>query len=91
MTEVHAQAKLRGLLRPEGELTAYGVAKALSTDPEAVARWARGDTRPSPHFRSALERLYGIPADDWMTEAERTIAFGEDEPGPSTKPSGEAA
>lgn len=74
--QVIAQQQLKKLLRPLGELTAYGVAKALSTDPEAVARWARGDQRPSAHYRTALERLYGIPAAGWMTDDERLVAFG---------------
>lgn len=75
---VPAQEALRQLLRPLGTITAYSVAKALSTDPEAVARWARGDQRPSAHYREALERLHAIPSIDWMTEEERKIAFGAD-------------
>lgn len=74
---VPAQEALQKLLRPIGSLTAYGVAKELTTDPEAVARWARGDQRPSAHYRAALERLHGIPAVDWMTEDERRIAEGD--------------
>lgn len=81
MSAVPAQEALRKILRPIGEYTAYGVAKALSTDPEAVARWSRGDQRPSAHYREALERLYSIPAVDWMTNEERVIAFGAPEAG----------
>lgn len=78
MVVVPAQAALRKLLRPRGKLTAYRVAKDLHTDPEAVARWARGESRPSTHFRLAMERLYGLVAALWMTPAERLIAFGEE-------------
>lgn len=76
MVVVPAQAALRKLLKPRGRLTAYRVAKELRTDPEAVSRWARGESRPSAHFRIALERLYGIVAALWMTPAERLIAYG---------------
>jgi len=74
--ETPARVQLEKLLTPAGTLTAYRVAKDLSTDPEAVSRWARGETRPLPHFRAALERLHGIPAADWMTGDERAIAEG---------------
>lgn len=42
----------------------------------SVQGWMTGVNRPDHHFRLAIERLYGIPSVDWMTDAEWLIAFG---------------
>ncbi len=56
---------------------ARSVARQLGAAPATISRWLDGTTRPEPHLRAALERLFGIPADAWMTDDERTVAFGE--------------
>jgi transcriptional regulator with XRE-family HTH domain len=83
--------QLAAWLKASPERKQAHLARDLGLSAASVSAWLSGHARPNTHYRVALERATGIPADDWMTEAERTIAFGEDEPGPTTKPSGEAA
>ena len=52
------------------------ISETLGVVPATVSRWMR-TTDPEPEYRLALERLYGIPANDWLTDEERVVAFGE--------------
>lgn len=56
------------------------LASMLGISETAVSKWCRTEptARPSAHHRVAIERITGIPADSWMTTAERRVAYGED-------------
>lgn len=76
--DTKGRSRLVEVLAEKPELNGNRLASELQTDTEVVYRWLRGDTRPTAHFRLALERLHGIDPALWMTEAESVIAFGPD-------------
>jgi hypothetical protein len=79
---VEGQKRLQAVV--DGGTTAYRVAQRIClTRADPVYRWLDGRNRPDPPFRLALERLFAIPADSWLTPEERQIAFGGDEGGGS--------
>lgn len=47
------------------------VAKKVGVSQPAVRAWIRGDSRPEPHLRPALELLCGIPSEAWEIPEER--------------------
>lgn len=49
------------------------LAKRLGIDPSAVSRWVNGKAAPDPHHRLAMERLFGIPQNDWLSDKERAV------------------
>lgn len=63
---------LRRLVKSQG-LTHQDLAKATGRDRSTVWRWlaVKNPTRPDEASRRILERLLGIPADAWMTAADR--------------------
>ena len=46
------------------------VSRAIEVSQVSVSKWAKGTMRPTELSRRRLERLYGIPAGDWLTAAE---------------------
>lgn len=78
MTRAHSA--LQHALDPANPARRYSqgrLALALGVSQPAVSGWASGKTRPETHhMRRAIERLLGIPADDWMTPEERDTANG---------------
>ena len=65
------------------------LARVLGVSQPSVSEWVRLRARPESHLRKAIERVLGIPEDDWMTDAERQIA--ETGPTPSADDSGSHA
>lgn len=54
---------------------AQGLAKSDLADrlgvlPSAATRWFTGERSPRPPMRQKIEKLTGIPASSWTTEAE---------------------
>lgn len=63
--------RLGKLLRTGGgKLTTREVASAVGTDSTLVSRWAAGTMRPGLAFCLAIEQIYGIPAECWLTPEE---------------------
>lgn len=63
---------------PSREMSQSDLAKSLGVKQPSVSEWVRMNTRPESHLRKAIERLLGIPENDWMTDAELAIANGDD-------------
>lgn len=72
------QEALLQILTPIGTISRREMASQIGVSHTVFGRWEAGVTRPEPHFRMALERIYKIPAHAWLTEDERTIAFGSE-------------
>lgn len=70
------QEALLQILTPIGTISRREMAAQIGVSHTVFGRWEAGVTRPEPHFRMALERIYKIPAHAWLTDDERTIAFG---------------
>jgi len=70
-----ASRLLEGLLASSDE-SGRAMSLALGVSGAVMCRWSKGRRRPEHHHRVALERIYGIQADDWMTDDEFAIAFG---------------
>lgn len=51
--------------------TRVGLGQRLGVSGQAVSRWVTGAARPEGHIRSLLAIVTGVPADEWMTPAER--------------------
>lgn len=73
----------RGAVLLPQRLKARGLSQAdltrqLGLKGGVVNRWFHGSRRPEPHLREAIERLLGIKASDWMTDAEFRVAFGRE-------------
>lgn len=66
------KALLRWLAAHETSQAALG--KRIGVTQAAVHAWATGIQRPTVPYRRALQRVCGIPQDDWLTAAERRIA-----------------
>ena len=62
-------------VRRDRGLTLQTVADSLECDLSTVWKWLRKNkakrSRPDPIVRIAIERLYGIAADSWLTTEER--------------------
>lgn len=73
-----ASAALRKALAPGADqrMSQRELAKQLGIASASVSAWKDSTARPEVHFRRAVERLLGIPFDDWMTAAEKRIADG---------------
>lgn len=69
--------------------TEHSVATSVKASQQAVSSWKKGSSRPETHFRDALERVYGIPRDSWLTAGELAIARGCEEPLAATGTDGE--
>jgi hypothetical protein len=54
------------------------IAADIRVSAPVLFAWVSGRARPEHHFRLAIERLTGVPATDWMTPEEWTIAFGSE-------------
>jgi hypothetical protein len=48
-----------------------GVAKALGCTESQACRWLKGDSRPSPPWRSRIRKRLKIAEDRWLTHDER--------------------
>ncbi len=82
-TETKAGHALRFALSPNNPkrvMTQSDLARRLGCAQPSLSQWVRMNTRPEPHYRTALERELGIPVDDWLTEDERAIADGTQVP-----------
>lgn len=67
-----ASQALRALsARQNHPITQERIAAALETKQTVVSRWASGQSRPCAFLRTRIERVFGIPADDWFTDEER--------------------
>lgn len=73
MTRTEGRQLLDAALKQPGRSQSW-LARLLEIRQPAVSQWVRGNSRPEPHFRLALQRLLGIPAESWMTAKERKIA-----------------
>lgn len=73
MTQAHE--KLKGKIAT-GQCTQSTIARALGISRPSVAAWLHDGARPEPHLRVALNRIYGIPVNDWLTDAEYAQAYG---------------
>lgn len=69
--------KWNDILRHEREVrgwTQQQVAKALHTDEKRVSSWERGASKPSPHYRARLCKLYGRNAEELgLVEQQETL------------------
>jgi len=68
-------AAITSLKNPERR-TVTGIAHEIGVSQPTVSAWLNGTTRPDAHLRAAIERVLGIKADGWMTDAEFRVAFG---------------
>jgi transcriptional regulator with XRE-family HTH domain len=64
--------------RLDGALKARGwsrseFARRLHIDPSAVSRWVSGKSSPDAHHRVVIERVFGIPQNEWLTADEREL------------------
>lgn len=67
---------LTALCKREGGQTSLAATITKAGAPitqSAISAWVRGDSQPKPVMRAVMERVLGIPADDWTTAAERRI------------------
>ena len=57
--------------------TQTALAAEVQVSQVAVSQWEHGRYRPDAHLRTALERVTDgfVPADSWMTDRERLIAY----------------
>ena len=46
-------------------------AEGREVSPSTASRWRSGDSRPDDVHQPVLEKLYGIPRSDWLTESEQ--------------------
>lgn len=72
--KTRAHKKLQALL--DRGHTQTEIARTLQVRRPSVSAWVHDRARPEHHLRAALERVYGIPADDWYTDAEYKQAYG---------------
>lgn len=72
----HAQQELKALVAAK-TWTPTTIARALGVAQPSVTAWIQGQSRPEAHLREAIERLVGIEASAWMTDAEYRVAFGK--------------
>lgn len=74
MVSIDPLVLLRSKLEEHG-LTLRALAERLGLNISSVWRWTRADphkrSRPDLVARKALESLFGIPADAWLTPSER--------------------
>ena len=57
----------------EGGVTSTALAKRLDLVPSAVSRWRNGKVRPDHLYRLVIERMFGIPALEWLTAEEQSV------------------
>lgn len=72
---------LRLLLK---DMSQTAIATRIGAEQQYVSSWARGLSRPEPHFRDALMREFasaGFTADCWYTDREHAIAHGGESSG----------
>lgn len=66
--ETTARAELARRLASRGAQAK--LAEQLDVSQATVCKWVSGTNRPDPHLRIALEILYGISRDAWLTNDE---------------------
>ena len=64
-----AAQKLRDFTTPSTPTRAE-IARAVGVSPQAVGKWVSGDAVPEEPKRVQLQRLFGIPADEWLVSLE---------------------
>lgn len=66
--ETTARAALAQRLKERG--AQRHLSDQLKVSQATVCKWVSGTNRPDPHLRIALEILYGISRDAWLTNDE---------------------
>ena len=72
MTITPAAEALRKYL-DESDRSQSELAATLGIKQPSVSVWLRGQARPEPHLREAIEILTGIPQHAWDTTEERAV------------------
>ena len=74
---MNSSRKWHDILRYQREVRGWAqqqVAKALRTDEKRVSSWERGASKPSPHYRARLCKLYGKNAEELgLVEQQETL------------------
>lgn len=70
MTKTRGRTKLRELAK---ERTQQTIADVVGVSQPTICDWCAGRTRPTPVYRTVIERKLNIPADDWLTAKEHSI------------------
>jgi hypothetical protein len=65
-----AAKALKAWIDENSSQTALG--NALDVKQPSVFAWLKGQARPEPALRAAIEEITGIPATDWENKSERT-------------------
>lgn len=78
MTNTKARRWLASYVGSKDGKSRSRIADLLGISQPAVSGWVDGITRPNDVHRKALERLIGLPADDWMTRDEVRLVYGAD-------------
>lgn len=58
------------------QCTQTEIGRRVGVSQVAVSGWVNLQARPEAHHRKALDRVYGIPENDWMTDSEHDLAIG---------------
>lgn len=66
-----AQEVLAEYLAAERSRTQVWLARVLGVSQSTISIWIRGKSRPGLGYALMIQYLTGIPADMWLTEAER--------------------
>jgi transcriptional regulator with XRE-family HTH domain len=74
VVQTPGSTQLRGWLRRSGRSSA-SLAREVGVTAPAIFHWCAGNARPKHEHRLALERVTGVRAVDWFTDAERDTAF----------------
>ena len=75
-SRTRARIALRELIEAK-KFTISGLAREIGVSQPTASDWVNGKSRPDAHLRAAIERLLGIKAEHWMTDAEYRVAFGQ--------------
>ncbi len=67
------------------------LAEVLGVHSAMVSRWARGERRPDPKYRGALQEHLAIPWQDWDEPATAAPRDPDDIPTPAETPEPSAA
>lgn len=71
--------KTKALLRLKELATEHSqakIAERIGVGQQSVSAYLRRASRPEPEIREAIAREFGIPFDDWYSDAELRIAKG---------------
>ena len=66
MAKKDVAKRLSDMIRPNRVYTVAEIARSLGVSRQAVTAWCDGTASPSLKHAVALERLLGIPAQDWV-------------------------